>query len=134
VPADEPAQGNLAAAQEAEKQKQNRLLAGKRSLGLGPPPEFLVDSLQRVGGAQRLPLRNRKSGKGKELVAGFLEASADGLAARLPLARKPNPRVPASTPRARLSVATHYCYRFPWRHPPPPASQRARVVAQLAGS
>ena len=26
---------------------------------------------------------------------------------------------PASTPRARLSLAIHYCYRLPWRHPPP---------------
>src|SRR5271167_4711530 len=30
---------------------------------------------------------------GEEFVAGFLEAGADGLAAQLPLAREPNPRV-----------------------------------------
>ena len=36
--------------------------AGEGSLGLGPPTELLVDSLQRVGGAQRLPLRDREIG------------------------------------------------------------------------
>src|SRR5580658_6520563 len=46
-----------------------------------------------LGGAQRLPLRNRKGGKGEEFVAGFLEAGADGLATQLPLAGKSNPRV-----------------------------------------
>ena len=88
MPADKAARCNLPTAQKSEKQEQNGLLAGKRSLGLGPSPEFRVDSLQRVGGTQRLPLRNRKSGKGEEFVAGFLEAGADGLATQLPLAGK----------------------------------------------
>jgi hypothetical protein len=34
-----------------------------------------------------------ESGKGEELVAGLLEAGADRLAAQLPLARKPDPRL-----------------------------------------
>jgi len=35
----------LAAAQQAEQQKQNRFFVWQRSLGFGPPPELLVDSL-----------------------------------------------------------------------------------------
>jgi hypothetical protein len=58
LPADQAAQRDLAAAQEAEEQEQNRFFAGQRSLGFGPPAKLLVDSLQRIGGAQRLPLRN----------------------------------------------------------------------------
>src|SRR5579864_9636193 len=57
VPADQTAQPHFTAAQEAEEQQQNCLLVRQRGLGFGPPPELLVDSLQRVGGAQRLPLR-----------------------------------------------------------------------------
>jgi hypothetical protein len=34
-----------------------------------------LHSLQRIGGAQRLPLRKRESGTGEEFAAGFLEAS-----------------------------------------------------------
>ena len=62
----------MTAAQQAEQQKQNRLLVGQRRLGFGPPPELFVDPLQRVGGAQRLPLRGGKASKGKKLIAGFL--------------------------------------------------------------
>ena len=88
MPADEAAQRDLAAAQESEEQEQNRLFIGERGLGFGPPPELLVDPLQRIGGAQRLPLRKRESYEGKELVAGLLEAGADRVAAQLPLAQE----------------------------------------------
>ena len=56
LPADQAAQSDLAAAQESEEQEQNRHFAGERGLGFGPPAKLFVYPLQRVGGAQRLPL------------------------------------------------------------------------------
>ena len=70
----------------------NRFFVWQRRLGFGPPPELLVDPLQRIGRAQRLPLRKRESGKGEEFVAGLLEAGADRSAPQLPFVRKPDPR------------------------------------------
>ena len=81
MPTDQPTQFNLAAAQPAEQEEQNRLFIGKRGLGLGPAAKLLVDPLQRVSGAQLLPLRCRKGSKSKKLVAGLLEALVDRLAA-----------------------------------------------------
>jgi len=60
---------------------------------LVPPPELLVDSLQRVGGPRRFPLRGRKGSKGKQLVAGFFETLIHRLAAQLPFAREGAPRL-----------------------------------------
>src|SRR5215472_3443374 len=93
VPADQPAQLHLAAAQESEQQEQDCLLVRERSLGLGPPAKLLVYPLQRVGGAQRLPLRDRVGRKGEQFVAGFLEAFDDRLTAQPPLAHEPRARL-----------------------------------------
>jgi hypothetical protein len=91
----------LAAAQQTEQQKQNRFFVWQRSLGFGPPPELLVDSLQRIGGAQRLPLRKRESGKGEELVASLLEAGANRSAPQLPFRANPTRARPTAS---RLSA------------------------------
>src|SRR5271155_5335150 len=69
LPADQAAQPDLTAAQESEEQQEDRVLTRQRGLGLGAPAELLVNSFQCVGGAQCLPLRNRESSKGEELVA-----------------------------------------------------------------
>jgi hypothetical protein len=45
--------------------------------GFGPASEFFVDPLQRVGSAQRLPLRGGEPGEGEEIVAGLLKTGAD---------------------------------------------------------
>ena len=93
MPAVEAAQRNLAAAQESEEQEQHGLFTGQRSLGFGPPAKLLVDPFQRIGGAQRFPLRARETGKGEEFVAGLLEAGTDRLAAQFPLAQEADARL-----------------------------------------
>ena len=52
-----------------------------------------LDSLQRIGGAQRLPLREREASESEELITGFLETLIDRLAGQLPLARETTPRL-----------------------------------------
>src|SRR6266542_4229600 len=83
--ADDAAKDDLPAAQETEEEQEHRVLTRQRSLGLRSPAELLVDPLERVGRAQRLPLRGRVTQEREELVTGLVEARDHGLAAKLPL-------------------------------------------------
>jgi hypothetical protein len=81
----------LTAAQEPEKQEQHGFFTGLQSLDFGPPAELLVDPFERVGGPRRFLLRAGGSGV-KSLLTGLLEADADRLTAKFPLAQEAHAR------------------------------------------
>jgi hypothetical protein len=84
---------HLTTAQRAEEQQQNRVLTGQTGLCLRTATEFPANSLERIRGAQRFPLRLRKAQKGEEVIARFLEALDDRGAAQPPLLREGTDRV-----------------------------------------
>jgi hypothetical protein len=75
---------HLAAAEQAEEQQQDGVLAGQAGLCLRAATEFPVDPLERIRGARRFPLRLGKAQKGEEVIARFLEALDDGGTAQPP--------------------------------------------------
>src|SRR6266566_1366610 len=70
-PAVDPAQLDLPTHHEAEEQGQRRVFAGQRALRLRASAKLHVEPLNRVRGAQRLPLRFGKGEKREQLVAAF---------------------------------------------------------------
>src|SRR5947199_3873116 len=84
--ADDAAKHDLPASKKTEEEQEHRVLARQRSLSLGAPAEFPVDPLERVGRAQRLPLRGRVTQEREEIVTRLLEAREHRLAAKRPLA------------------------------------------------
>ena len=77
APAIEAAQADLPADHEAEEQDERGVLCRQRALGLHAPPEFLVQPLNDIRGAQRLPLPLRELEEREQLLATLLQA-ADG--------------------------------------------------------
>jgi hypothetical protein len=80
----------LAATEQAKEQKQNGVLTGETRLRCCPPAKFLVDSLERIRRTEGFPLRTRKAQKGKELIAGFLQALHHRRTPELPFLREPD--------------------------------------------
>src|SRR5437016_12127956 len=96
---------HLAAAEQSEEQQQDRVLTGQRGLCLRAATEFTVDSLERICGAQRFPLRLRKAQKGEEVIAGFLQALHDSGTAQPPLLREADARLIDERSRLRIDHA-----------------------------
>src|SRR5713101_8388268 len=88
---------DLSAGNEAEEQDQRRVLGGKRALGLHAPAEFLVEALDDVRGAQRLPLYLRKGEERQQFGAAFLQTARDDIS-RAPENRRA---------RAHASITEH---------------------------
>src|SRR5881409_389437 len=74
-PAVNPAQLDLPTHHEAEEQGQRRVFAGQRALRLHAPAKLLVEPLDRVRGAQRLPLPFGEGEEREQFVAAFPKAN-----------------------------------------------------------
>src|SRR5260370_8361031 len=85
-PAVDAAQPDLAGGHEAEEQDGGGVFTRERALRLYPAAEFLVEPLDDVCGAQRLPLRFREPEEGEQFVAALAQARHD---ARAPLTPRP---------------------------------------------
>jgi hypothetical protein len=81
----EAAQADLPADHEAEEQDEGGVLGRQRAPGLHAPAEFLVQSLNDIRGAQRLPLPLRELEEREQLLATLLQAADDSGTARRPL-------------------------------------------------
>jgi len=87
-PAVNPAQLDLPTHHEAEEQGQRRVFAGQRALRLHAPAKLLVEPLDRVRGAQRLPLRLGEGEEREQFVAAFPKTHHQAWAALGPLSLK----------------------------------------------
>src|SRR5262245_39761133 len=83
----------LSASEQTKQQQQHGFLTRQACLRFRSAAEFLVDSLERVGGPQRFPLRGGKGQKGEQLLAGFLQALHYCWTPQLPLLRESGPRL-----------------------------------------
>src|SRR5437667_4977492 len=87
-PAVDPAQLDLPTHHEAEEQGQRCVFAGQRALRLQAPAKLLVEPLNRVRGAQRLPLPFGEGEEREQFVAAFPKAHHHAWAALGPLSLK----------------------------------------------
>src|SRR5882672_11390218 len=85
-PAVDPAQLDLPAGHETEEQDQGRIFTRERALRLHAAAKLLVEPLNRVRGAQRLPLRLGEAEEREKFVAAFSEARHHTRAALVPRA------------------------------------------------
>src|SRR5258706_4737219 len=85
-PAVNPAQLDLSARHKTEEKDQGCVFAWQRALRLHAAPEFLVEPLNHVCGAERLPLRLREAEEREKFVAAFSEARHHARAALAPRA------------------------------------------------
>src|SRR3972149_5508549 len=81
APAIESAQADLPAHHEADEQDERGVLGGQGALGLPAPAKLLVQALDHVGRAQRLPLTPGALEEGEEFLAPLLQAADDARAA-----------------------------------------------------
>jgi hypothetical protein len=72
APSIEAPQPDLAAGHEAEEEHQRGVRGGQAALGLHAPAELLVQPLNDIRGAQRLPLPLRKLEEREQLLATLL--------------------------------------------------------------
>ena len=85
APTVEPAQPDWPTDHEAEEQNQRGILSGQRALGLHASSELLVQALDHVGRAQRLPLALGELEEGEQLLATLLQGADHAGAAGPPL-------------------------------------------------